>query len=278
MKKRVRLVVLFVSVVSAIAVTGTASAQAWAKTAPICVVHSLPSFVDQGEFTTSSSVADIVQVECQPVFAEQSVTLRAQQLFNRCANHLSWSSPFPMSFVEGPVFTVKLDNDGNATAALWGGPSCAAGESLISAHLNTAPFTTVTTTFNVLPPKTTPAGVRALPRSEVEDSEFSSAATVIQVEFPAVFSQRKVSISSGELLSRCQVMPGIVWVGADQKVLGTSTESVEVELDNNGNAFVVALAGASCAAGTSTIEASLVGPPFTTFTNTFTILSPRPTI
>jgi hypothetical protein len=53
---------------------------------------------------------------------------------------------------------------------------------------------------------------------------------------------------------------------------------VEVELDNNGNAFVVALAGASCAAGTSTIEASLVGPPYTTYTNTFTILSPRPTI
>ena len=48
-------------------------------------------------------------------------------------------------------------------------------------------------------------------------------------------------------------------------------------LDNNGNAFAVIIAGPSCAAGTSTIVASLVTVPYTTFSTTFTILSPRPT-
>ena len=49
-------------------------------------------------------------------------------------------------------------------------------------------------------------------------------------------------------------------------------------LDNNGNTFVVALAGPSCATGTSLIEADLVGPPYITLTNQFTVLSPRPTV
>ncbi len=212
------------------------------------------------------------------MFAEQTVTILAQQLFNRCANKLSWSSPFPLSFVEGPSFTVTLDNDGNAIAALWGGPSCAAGTSLISAHLNTAPFTTVNTTFTIQPPHSTTPGVKARPAREVEDATFSSAATVIQVEFPAVFAERVVNVSASELFSRCQVAPQLVWVGPDQTGVLGSSDNVNVTLDNNGNAFVVALAGASCASGASEIEASLVGPPFTTFTNTFTILSPRPTV
>src|SRR2546430_13682114 len=61
--------------------------------------------------------------------SQQTVTISARQLYTACQQKLSWSAPFPLNFVEGPTFTVTLDNDGNATAALWGGPSCAAGRS-----------------------------------------------------------------------------------------------------------------------------------------------------
>jgi hypothetical protein len=50
-----------------------------------------------------------------------------------------------------------------------------------------------------------------------------------------------------------------------------------VELDNDGNAFVIAIGDASCAPGASLIEADLEAKPYTTFTNPFTIEAPRPT-
>src|SRR5437868_6587382 len=50
-------------------------------TDPVCKVFSLPSFVDQGEFTTHSSVADIVRVGCEPEFAGQTVQIRDNQLY-----------------------------------------------------------------------------------------------------------------------------------------------------------------------------------------------------
>jgi hypothetical protein len=284
MRKYPRLTAVIVSAVSAFTLLGgTPSAQAGAashatSTSTVCKIQSLPSFVAMGEAAQHSSVADIVRVGCQPVYAEQTVTLRAQQLYNRCNNSLSWSAPDPFAFTEGPAFTVTLDNDGNAIAALWGGPSCAAGSSLISAHLNTAPFTTVSTWFNVLAPRDTMPGVKARPAREVEDATYSSVATVIQVEFPSVYAERVVNVSSGELYSRCQRPPQLIWVGPDQTVLGVGVDNVPLSLDNNGNAFVVVIGNASCASGPSEIEASLVGVPYTTYTGTFTILSPRPTV
>ena len=66
---------------------------------------------------------------------------------------------------------MQLDNDGNATVIVLGGPSCAAGESLISAHMEAAPYTTATTGFTVLPPRPSPAGVFVHPRDKVEGEE-----------------------------------------------------------------------------------------------------------
>ena len=48
-------------------------------------------------------------------------------------------------------------------------------------------------------------------------------------------------------------------------------------LDNDGNAFAVLIGNASCAAGTSLIEASLENAPYTTYTTDFTIEPPQPT-
>ncbi|HUH81934.1 MAG TPA: hypothetical protein VLZ06_11470, partial [Solirubrobacteraceae bacterium] len=125
-----------------------------APTAETCVVHALPNaFMDQGEFKANSSIADIIEVECEEVFAEQYVRISANELYSRCSTSLYWRTPSWDSEGHGPSFRVRLDNDGNATAIVIGGPSCAAGESLISAHLESAPYTTVTTVFTVLPPR-----------------------------------------------------------------------------------------------------------------------------
>jgi hypothetical protein len=52
-----------------------------------CVVHALPSsFMDQGEFDNASSVADIIEVECEDVFAEKYVRISANELYSRCDN------------------------------------------------------------------------------------------------------------------------------------------------------------------------------------------------
>ena len=121
--------------------------------------------MDQGEFGSASSVADIIEVECEEVYAEKYVRISANELYSRCDKTLFWRTPYghdqganQWGFVEGSSFSVELDNDGNATAIVIGGPSCAAGESLIAAHLESAPFTTVTTGFTVLPPRPTDSG------------------------------------------------------------------------------------------------------------------------
>ena len=133
-----------------------------------CVVHALPaSFMDQGEFGSASSVADIVEVECEEVYAEQHVR-SAPTSSTAAATSALLADPVaaprrPRVQPTGPSFSVELDNDGNATAIVLGGPSCAAGESLIAAHLEVAPFTTATTGFTVLPPRPTEPGVFATP-------------------------------------------------------------------------------------------------------------------
>jgi len=240
-----------------------------------CVITVEPgSFMDQGEFAEASSIATFIGVECEPIYAEQSVKLSATELYDRCNKHLKWSFP-P---VTGPSFTVKLDNDGNGGAVVFGGPSCAAGESLISAHLETAPYTTVTTAFTVLPPRPTTPGVTAEPAVTVASEESGEVGTIVEVEFPPVYAEQSVNINAAQLLARCLVPPRLLWVGPNGTPLAAGAEELsEVKLDNDGNAFVVLLGAFSCASGTSLIEASLERAPYTTYTTEFTILPPFPT-
>jgi hypothetical protein len=274
---RKSLVSLFIlaSFVCFFAFTGLASAHSAAPATGTanCVIHTPPPFVESGLGASESSVAGVIIVECRPVFSQDRVTITADELNSRCHNTLSWFSPSSAAGT-GQSFDVFLDNDGNANATVWGGPSCAAGKSLICAHLDAPPFTTVCANFTILPPRNTTPGVRAIPSTVVEDSTTSSAQTVVYAEFPSKFAEQLVKISTPELNARCT--GGITWVGPDEAPFGTGS-STFVTLDNNGNAFVVALAGPSCASGSSVIEASLTIAPFTTYTTTFKILSPRPT-
>lgn len=243
---------------------------------PLCVVHSNGPTVESGEGVNESSVADIIQVECRPIFSQNTVTIDGSQLFHQCQGRLVWVQP-RISVSPGPQFTVQLDNDGNAIAEVLGGPSCAPATARIFASLNAPPFPTASTTFTVLPPQNTKPGVTATPRREVEDAVFSSVATVIQVEFPSSQAEKFVTIKSDEMAARCQNLLWDGFVGGIPATIVIGPE-VTVQLDNNGNAFVVARGEPSCASGTSTITADLTTVPYTTFSTNFTILSPRPTI
>jgi hypothetical protein len=246
-----------------------------------CVVNALPGqFMDQGEFGNSSSIADIIEVECEAVYAEQYVQISANELYSRCQHALYWRQPNWEGEGHGAGYRVRLDNDGNATVIVLGGPSCAAGESLISAHLESPPYTTATTGFTVLPPRPSPVGVSALPATKVEGEEASDVATIVQVEFPPVFAEEPVNVNASQLLARCKNAPRIEWLFMSQygyvhELAGS--EDFTLHLDNDGNAFVVLVGSSSCAAGSSLIEASLENAPYTTYTTEFTIEPPQPT-
>ncbi len=254
-----------------------------------CVVNALPGqFMDQGEFGAASSVADIIEVECEEVYAEKYVRISANELYSRCAKHLYWRTPYGDNVStdttweqeSDPSFSVQLDNDGNATAVVIGGPSCAAGESLISAHLESPPYTTVTTGFTVLPPRPTPPGVKVEPEKKVEGEEYSDVATTVQVEFPPVFAEEPVNVQSSQLYSRCKEWPHTEAIVMGEEGYPETVENLEegtLWLDNDGNAFAVVIGNSSCASGTSLVEASLENAPYTTYTGEFTIEPPQPT-
>jgi hypothetical protein len=253
-----------------------------------CVVRTLPaSFMDQGERYASSSVADVVEVSCEPAYDRGYVKVSATELYDRCDQRLAWYVPYPqLEAGSGPSHTVRLDDDGNATIVVVAGPSCAAGESLISAHLEEAPYTTATTAFTVLPPQVGQLGLRATPATKVEGEIYGDVATIIQLEFPAVFAGEPVSVNASPLYSRCRGAPRLVWLTVSEESAGAGSpgaivahaeaEEGSVTLDDDGNAFVVLLGGASCAAGPSLIEASLEHAPYTTYTTTFSVEAPTP--
>jgi hypothetical protein len=256
------------------------AAPALAETTPAtCVVHSVvPTFVAQGEFTTSAMVADVIEVGCNPTIygTESKIKITASQLFTRCKERLTWYIPNPFKVEKNKRgVTLTLDADGNATVALLAGPGCSAGDSLITAHMLEEPFETFTTFFEVLAPQNTPKGVFALPSAQIEDAMSSAVATVVEAEFPGG-SEKFVRLASEELFSRCRVKPHLHWIRMNGREEKEKSEISKVQLDNNGNAFVIVIGDASCAEGTSLIEADLESKPFTTFTTNFTVESPRP--
>jgi len=241
---------------------------------PICVVSASPySFTESGLSPSASSVAFIITVECAPTFSEQAVEIGTPQLSNACQDQLMWYSATTTAVAgNGDTFDVRLDPDGNATVIVLGGPSCAASSDLIEAELTVAPYATATTQVRIAVPTKTQTGVRALPASEVEDATTSSVATVFYVEFPSVYSEQQVQISDAELYASCA--GNIAWIFAGSTALKYG-KTVTTTLDDSGNAFVVVLAGPSCASGSTLVQAELVGPPYTTVSTQFTVLSPR---
>jgi hypothetical protein len=251
------------------------------KHEPNCTLTASPtSFVEQGLGATASSVAFIFNVECRPVFSESTVELYTPQLSNACHGTLSWYSATgtagtSASTGTGEDFNVVLDNDGNAQAVVWGGPSCAATKAWIEATLTTAPYSIAATRVEIKPPSDTKPGLSIYPWSQVEDSTTSSVATIFYAEYHSSFAEDTVEFSDAQLYDHCG--GHITWVGPDEVVLGTDVKSVTTTLDNNGNAFVVALAGPSCASGPTIGTVDLTVAPYTGYAGLFWVLSPRVT-
>ena len=245
---------------------------------PICVISASPiAFVEQGLLSHTSSVAFVFNVGCQPEYGESTVEIHTPQLNNACHDTLKWYSAtgsgpdgVDPSHGTGESFDVMLDDDGNAEAVVWGGPSCGATSALVEA----SPGTSAVTVVHIKPPTDTPPGLTIWPAKQIEDSTTSSVATIFYAEYPSRFAESRVEFSDAQLYDRCA--GGITWVGADGQVLAHG-KSVVTTLDDNGNAFVVALAGPSCASGSTLGTADLVGPPYTTYASRFWVLSPRVT-
>jgi hypothetical protein len=266
------------------AATQTASAASGAsswKHESNCKIQPRPrdGFIEAGLGSTHSSVAFVLLVECRPVFSEQTVEISTPQLNNACHNTLSWFSPTGRrggpSVGRGEAFNVFLDDDGNATAVVWGGPSCAASEDLVTADLVTSPYSTAKTTVQILPPRTTRESLHSFPPAEVEDSISSSVDAIFYAEFPGSYGEQKVEFSDAQLFDRCA--GHIYWIGADERILARNTKSATTTLDDNGNAFVVALAGPSCAAGPTTAQVDIVNATYTSLWTKFYVATPRPT-
>jgi hypothetical protein len=266
---------LMVMVSSMFLLAGTASANN--HNPADCQIKTLPSFVDQGEFGEHSSIADIVEVQCSAEFAGTSVKLSSQQLYNRCQNSLAWIQYSPYRITWGAsIGKVTLDDNGHAVVAVEGGPGCAEGESIISAHMEVSPGQTVMEDFTVYAPHPTAKGVFALPSAQSEDNTDSSVATIVEVEFPAKYAEQPVNISDEQLFTQCQLDPHLTWIGPDggKSLFKQGVENVTVKLDNDGNAFVVLLGEESCFSGESVIEASLEKAPYTSYTTTFKVRPP----
>ncbi len=291
MERRNLMAGLVVLVLSVFMLAGTASAhKGKAKPGVVepvgCVINTEPSFTDQGEFEEHSSVADVVEVECEgsgKLQYDGKIKISDVELYDRCGKKMSWTPTNEFLATEGPSTEATLDDDGNATVVLFAGPGCKPGESQIAVDEVEYPNETYTAPFTVTPPEETEEGVYALPETKVEDDINSSVATVIQVEYPGI-AEAKVTVNAEQLALRCKKEPHIIWIGPNEKeitpeVPGRLEGETALMTDDDGNAFVVALGATSCQPGKVDIEASLEETEsFNTLNGKFIIEAPKPTI
>ena len=243
--------------------------------------------------TGPSEIHAVIQIEAELAFADDQVTVSSQQLLNDCAaNTVQFATNAggggrPPGFFSDTI-TLTLDNDGNATVALYA-DDCAPGSSLIEVDLDKAPYYTATATLVALPPAVTPAGLTGFPNDEVETGDTTAGPSpsgdsdvyaVFYLETDPVYAEQDVTITSPQLEARCG--EGYWFQGGN----GGSTTSEpdgtvnnngpSTRLDNDGNAVFIFI-GASCAAGDSLVTADVEAGTHQTYSMTYTILPPAPT-
>jgi hypothetical protein len=234
--------------------------------------------------TGSSNIVGTVQVETSPSFAGDAVDISSSQLAASCAGVAFLSIPGP----SGPQVSETLDDDGNVTVTVIG-TDCAPGSDVIEADLAAAPYDTALGTLVASPPVVTPSGVFGYPQTsgtvttgEVETGDTTASGesdvyATFYVETDPVYAEQTVEISSLELESRC----GGGWVltslspGSGASSGGSTTATTT--LDDDGNAAFF-FEGASCAAGPSDVIADVEAGSHPTYTTTFTVDAPQPTI
>jgi hypothetical protein len=226
--------------------------------------------------TGQSEVHAIVQVQACASLAGDAVSIFSSQLEDSCST-LSFENlqgPGPLPNVGTNSIVAYLDDDGNLTVVM-NGTNCAPGKSVVEADLDAAPYWTAVTTLVAKAPVVTTPGVTGMPDPEVETGDSATSGNsdvyaVFYVETSTLYSGQNVDIDSPQLLGRCG--QGVIWTSN----LGTSTgATATATLDNDGNAVFVFM-GASCAAGTSDVNADVAAGTNTTYSTTYTILPPVP--
>ncbi|MGH9017781.1 MAG: hypothetical protein ACRDY1_08540 [Acidimicrobiales bacterium] len=251
--------------------------------------------------TASSDIAVVIQVEASPSLAGATVDLTSSQLDASCSDFTgflvgtkgfltfdSFSPPQPL------LIPLTLDDDGNAAIDLFG-LECAPGSDVLEASMTTAPYYTALGTLVAGPPVVSAPGVFAFPNSsgpvsggEVEtgdggvDLPESNIYIVIYVETDPVYAEQQATVTWTQLADRCQDSNGFVALlqgrlTADQASPGGTLPSATAQIDDDGNAALI-FTGSSCAAGSSVITADVDAGSHPTYTTTFTILPPQPTI
>jgi hypothetical protein len=244
--------------------------------------------------TGQSEVTAVVQVETSPSYAGAVVDISSSQLEASCGLLLFNTVNFANANFDQPTLNniqVALDDDGNATVAVQG-TDCAPGPSTVEADMESAPYLTAITVLNAEPPVTTTAGVSGYPQTagvaqEVETGDSptsgnSDVYAVFYVETDPVYAEQTVEIDSLELESACGL--GWVWIPGNggTKVFGKgfdilNASSASTTLDDDGNAVFLFM-GTSCAASTYEVIADVEAGTHTTYTTTFTVIAPEPTI
>jgi len=249
--------------------------------------------------TGQSEIHAVVQVETLSSFAGDVVNISSSQLVASC-NTLSFETiqaGLPPR-VSPDNISVVLDDDGNVTVVV-DGSNCAPGGSVVEADLESAPYLTALTTLNAMPPVTTTPGVVGFPNDEVETGDTTAVVgngpsgnsdvyAVFYVEDNPVYAEATVEIDSTQLEARCG--DGWIWEPGNG---GTPVTQVspgpgipagintgpepQTTLDDDGNAVFV-FKGISCAAGDSSVIADVLAGTHDTFTFTYTIVAPQPTI
>lgn len=305
MERHTLLAGLFVLLLGMFALTGTASAHSARrakskKAAPkvfeeteeqVCQAIPKPSTVpDVGEFGAASSIAVILEVECEATYAERKVRIASNELWAKCNKKLKWLEPGTVGHTElGPIkmpeaglnegkeFLAELDDDGNVTVAIFGGPSCAAeGGALVTVDLEGG--ATTTTEITITEPEVTLAGIKLYPEDGgIEDATDSSLVGLAMIAFPPGYAEETVSITDRQLFEKCLFAPKLTWFGPDGTLIKEGSPEAAAVLDNDGNAFVVFEAGESCKSGNTLFEVSLEEPPYTTQQANFKVLPPQST-
>ncbi|MGH9017926.1 MAG: hypothetical protein ACRDY1_09295 [Acidimicrobiales bacterium] len=249
--------------------SGGGSGSGGTGTSPTMIVTASPNPLVE---TYQSLVVAVVQVATSPAFAGDDVDLTSSQFSSTCTG------------VSG-LASLPLDDEGNALGIVIG-EDCAPGTSLIEASLTSAPYYTATVELVVSPPTVTTPGVYGYPTSsgtvsggDVETGDSGTAQSVViavfYVETDPVYAEQKVELTSPEMLARCGTQSALEAFTPPNT--STTPGVAEGTLDDDGNAVFI-FVGTSCAAGSSVVTADVDAGTHPTYTTTFNILPPLPTI
>jgi len=256
--------------------------------------------------TGTSDIDATIQVETSPSFAGDLVNIDSSQLQSSCGGEIDFLTAQGVGAETKDSIQVYLDNDGNVTVVVYG-QNCAPGTDVIEADLVVAPYYTALATLVANPPVVTSPGVFGYPTSsgivpggETENGDFTLAAgtgsgcwppgspcsedsdvyAIFYVETNPVYAEQTVEISSTQLQDRCgdKYAWGIGNYGTAQGLDFVYNDGgTQTTLDDDGNAVFV-FYGESCATGSSEVIADVEAGSYPTYTTTFNVNPPAPTI